>query len=95
MRAMTASIRRELGAKRVKCRFRIREFLDNSGITLPVLAEELGVSVPAISKVLNGSGHSQPILAKLRAVGVPEKYLFDPHLLISDSKGTCRDKTGV
>ena len=76
---MTASIRREMGAKRARCRYRIREHLENNGISLTAIAEEMGLSVAAVSAVINGTNHSKQILARLREKNVPEEYLFDPN----------------
>ncbi len=76
----TVSVRRDLGAKRAKCKFRIREHLENNGITYPVLAAKVGVSVPMVCNVINGASHSKRVLAGLRAEGVPEEYLFDPYV---------------
>jgi len=92
MRSVTASKRRELGAKRAKCRFRIMESLENNGLSSAALADELGVSGAMVSHVINGRSHSQRIIARLRDAGVPEKYLFDPHYLANSSNGMDHDK---
>ena len=35
-----------------------------------------------VLKVINGNGHSPRVLDALREIGVPEKYLFDPRLVV-------------
>ena len=76
---MTPVVLRELGLKRSRVRYRILEELEGKGYTLTRIANELGFKLPAVSRVVNGHGHSAQILEKLRAVGVSEKYIFDPH----------------
>ena len=75
---LTTMQRAEMGIKRARLRFRILEALSDKGYTPSELAREMGCSLANVSKVLNGKGHSTPVLNKMREIGVPEKYLFDP-----------------
>ena len=70
---------KEIGYKRGQCRHRILEALDKNGHNLSSIARLIGCSQANVSRVVNGKGHSKVVLAKLREMGVPEKYLFDPH----------------
>lgn len=83
---MTTTQRHELAAKRAKMRFRICEVMQERGYTMSKLGLELGVSCAAISKVVNGQGHSERVLDKLREIGVPEVYLFDPRTVKTKGK---------
>lgn len=76
---MTATLRNQLAAKRGKVKYRIIEELSARGYTMTRVAEELELSLEAVSKVINGRGNSKRVLAKLRDIGVSEKFLFDPH----------------
>lgn len=78
MIAINCEERRRCGAARARMRYRIREALDRNGIDLKTIAERVGVSPPAVQKVVGGYTHSKRILQALREAGVPEKYLFDP-----------------
>ena len=73
--------KKDLGAKRYRMRRRILdhlEFQGGGGVSLPEIAEHLGVTVEAVRKTLNGEAHSARILQALRDAGVPEELLFDP-----------------
>ena len=69
---------RELGLARYRVRYRILEALEAKGVHLQDIACRVGVSYQAVRKVLRGESHSERILREFRAVGVPEKYLYDP-----------------
>lgn len=87
---MTPTLRRELGAKRAQCRYRIREALENNGESVSTVARDLNVSAAAVSRVLCGVSHSKRILDRLRAGNVPEEYLFDPHCDAANSLVTTK-----
>lgn len=76
--AMSCEERRRYGAARARMRYRIREALDRNGMDLKTIAERVGVSPPAVQKVVAGNTHSKRILQALREAGVPEQYLYDP-----------------
>ena len=67
------------GQKRAKFRRLIQKHLDESGKSQTDIAVLAGVSRQAVSATLLGRLHSPKILNALRLIGVPEKYLFDPH----------------
>ena len=71
--------RRPFGLARARVRFLIRHELRLSGHSCVSFAETIGCTVSNVSRVLNGKGHSETVLNGLRDIGVPEKYLFDPH----------------
>lgn len=79
---MTTALRAALAAKRGRVKFRILEELALKGYTLTRVASELSVSLEAVSKVVNGKGNSKRVLAKLRDIGVSERLLFDPHVIL-------------
>lgn len=45
------------------------------------LANKLGCTPENVYKAVRGNGHSPLVLNALRALGVPEEYLFDPRVL--------------
>jgi hypothetical protein len=61
-------------------RFRIREHLEGRGLNMLVVARRLGVNKNVVVETVGGGRNNRRVLAELRAVGVPEKYLFDPDL---------------
>ncbi|MGE4297567.1 MAG: XRE family transcriptional regulator [Desulfovibrionaceae bacterium] len=71
-------LRQRLGLKRFNVRWRIQEYLDREGLNASAIARELGVSSQLVSGTLRGTKHSPRVLDKLREIGVPERYLFDP-----------------
>lgn len=70
--------RLECGMERFRVRRRIQEHLDRLGLTQSGLAREMGVCHQLVSATVSGEKHSPVVLNKLRELGVPEKYLFDP-----------------
>jgi transcriptional regulator with XRE-family HTH domain len=88
-------MKRELGILRARKGFRIREVLDKRGWTLTALAKDMGLSVNAISKVINGHSHSERILDRLRLELVPEKYLFDPRRYVAQDKDSKKGSSAV
>lgn len=66
------------GATRKGNILRIRASLLNKGLTVASLSRIIGVSAPAVCRVLQGRGHSPRILDALLRAGVPAKYLSDP-----------------
>lgn len=81
---MNAAARNKLGQLRSRYRHRIREALEDNGWpTLSALAEDEGLTTESFSKVLRGQGHSPRVLDRLRAEGVPERYLYDPRFISS------------
>ena len=75
---MTPTQRAELGTRRCRYRFRFREVLELNGHTLSSLADELGVSAPAVSRTIRGKLHSTKVLDWFKDKGLSEKYLCDP-----------------
>lgn len=75
---MTTGIRNKLAAQRAQVKYRILEVLDSKGYDFSRVGRELGCTAANVSRVVNGHGHSARVLAKLREIGVPEAYLFDP-----------------
>ncbi len=71
----------ECRAARQKMRFRIREQLESRGLNMLELARRLDVNKNVVVETIGGGRNNRRVLAELRAVGVPEKYLFDPDLL--------------
>ncbi len=70
--------RKECGCRRYQTHRRIRAVLVEHGLSMAELARRIGVSAEAVSATVRGKRHSPRVLDALRAVGVPEKYLFDP-----------------
>lgn len=70
----------ECRAARQKMRFRIREHLEGRGLNMLVVARRLGVNKNVVVETVGGGRNNRRVLAELRAVGVPEKYLFDPDI---------------
>lgn len=67
------------GHRRWCARYRIREYLANEcGLTMAALADRLGISRQAVQATIRGHNHSPRVLDALRALQVPEKYLYDP-----------------
>ena len=75
---MTNGEKNRLASKRAQAKFNILAELDAKGYNPTRVAEEIPCSLSNVSKVLNGKGNSKTVLGKLRSIGVPEKYLFDP-----------------
>lgn len=75
---LTPEIRRQLGARRADVRHLIAHEMRLRGHTASSLARELGCSGVNVQKVVAGQGHSPRVLDALRALGIPEQYLFDP-----------------
>ena len=75
---ITPEIRRELGAKRAAVAHLLTHEVRRRKYNNSALARELGITNEAVRRVINGLGHSPRVLDKLREIGVPERYLFDP-----------------
>lgn len=71
--------RAECSQRRYQARYKIRELLDARDLSMREIARRIGVSSEAVSATVRGRMHSARVLEALRAAGVPEKYLFDPH----------------
>ena len=67
------------GQKRARVRRFIQAYLDEAGKNQPDVAVLAGVTPQAVSSTICGHIHSPKVLGVLRELGVPEKYLFDPH----------------
>ncbi|PKN06645.1 MAG: DNA-binding protein [Deltaproteobacteria bacterium HGW-Deltaproteobacteria-8] len=63
---------------RQKARFRIREHLESVGLTMLDVARRLGLNKNVVVETIGGGRNNRRVLEELRAVGVPEKYLFIP-----------------
>lgn len=72
--------RKVLGEQRAKVRFLIKQCLANNEYSGASLAKRLQCSEQNVSSTLLGHGHSKLVLSGLRAAGVPEDLLFDPHM---------------
>jgi transcriptional regulator with XRE-family HTH domain len=68
----------ELGLARNSVRRRIQEHLDSVGINMADIARDLGVTRSLVTNTVAGANHNARVLDRLRDVGVPEQYLFDP-----------------
>lgn len=68
----------ECRAARNKARFRIREHLDSRGLSMLEIARRLRINKNVVVETIGGGRNNRKVLAELRAVGVPEKYLFIP-----------------
>ncbi|MDP3425757.1 MAG: XRE family transcriptional regulator [Humidesulfovibrio sp.] len=68
----------ECRAARNKARFRIREHLDSRGLSMLEIARRLRLNKNVVVDTIGGGRNNRKVLAELRAVGVPEKYLFIP-----------------
>jgi transcriptional regulator with XRE-family HTH domain len=67
-----------LGVKRFEQKRNIQRFMDEAGINQSELAARVGISCATVSKTLNGTQHSPPVLDFLLEIGVPRSLLFDP-----------------
>lgn len=69
----------ECRAMRHKMRFRIREHLDNNGLNMLAVSEELGVNKNLVVDTIAGQRNNRRVLEALRdRYGVPEDLLFIP-----------------
>ncbi len=78
---------RALGKKRAAVLHLIRYEMKLRLYNQRRVARELGLSEAMVSKTVNGIKHSPRVLNKLRAIGVPEEYLFDPRRAAGDNAG--------
>ena len=79
MSRVTAQQRLDLGAKRCKFRWRLREVMDANAVpSMAALGRMLGVSGVAVARTVNGEIHSPVVLDWFRAHGVSETQLCDP-----------------
>ena len=76
---MTPHVMRSFGMKRARVSHLIRYELGIRGWSQAKVARSLGCSEASVSKAVNGLSNSEDVLKELRKIGVPEKYLFDPH----------------
>ncbi|MGE4264259.1 MAG: XRE family transcriptional regulator [Desulfovibrio sp.] len=72
------SRRLECGLARNRVRRRIQEHLDRAGRSMADVGRELGVTRQLVAATVAGANHNARVLSKLRELGVPERYLFDP-----------------
>ncbi len=68
----------ECRMERQKARFRIREHLDREGLSMLEIARRIGLNKNVVVETIGGGRNNRRVLEELRAVGVPEKYLFIP-----------------
>lgn len=59
-------------------RWQIRAHLIGKETTMATLAESIGITAQAVAATVSGKNNSSRVLDALRALNVPEKYLFDP-----------------
>ena len=69
----------ECGRRRYAARYAIRAILDERGLSMSALARTIGVTAETVSATVRGKMHSPKVLTALRSLGVPERFLFDPH----------------
>ncbi len=69
----------EFGVQRSRVAHKIRGHLLLLGLNMTDVARELGVTKQLVTATVRGDKHSMRVLQKLRAVGIPEQYLHDPH----------------
>jgi transcriptional regulator with XRE-family HTH domain len=79
-----SSARLECGLARNRVRRRIQEHLDKLGLSMADVARDLDLTRQLVSATVSGEKHNRRVLARLRELGVPERYLFDPSM--SESK---------
>lgn len=77
--------RAECSQRRYQARYRIREALEARDMNMSELARRIGMSAVAVQNTVKGKNHSTRVLEALREAGVPEKYLFDPHVARAES----------
>jgi len=87
---ITHEIRKQSGVLRAKVTHLITYELRIRGWTQARLAADLGITAGAISRVVNGAGHSSQILDKLREIGISENLLHDPRLPLTNKQYTDR-----
>lgn len=58
--------------------WRIREWLEDRGMNLADVGQEIGVSRQLMSDTVRGVRNNKKALAKLRDMGCPDKYLDLP-----------------
>jgi predicted transcriptional regulator len=68
----------KLAIKRLRARGRINYELQKRGHTQQSVALIAGCTQANVNLALSGKSNSPRVLEVLRALGVPEKYLFDP-----------------
>ena len=61
--------------------WRIREWLEDRGLNLSDVGQEIGVSRQLMSDTVRGVRNNQKALIKLRDMGCPDKYLDLPENL--------------
>lgn len=66
------------GISRAQAKRDIQRFLDGMEKNFVDVATKAGVTPQTVSATMNGFRHSPKVLAALRSLGVPERYLFDP-----------------
>lgn len=67
-----------VGAGKFRDPWRIRGFLDSQNITMMDIANELGFSHSVVSRTVKGTLNNRKVLARLREIGCPTKYLGLP-----------------
>ena len=69
------------GRNRSSVKREIQSRLDDMGKNFADVAILAGVSKSAVSATMNGFRNSPRVLDALRALGIPEKFLFDPRVI--------------
>jgi len=67
------------GAGRNRHPWRIREFLDEQGLTQADIARALGKERSIVSRTVRGAINNRDVLRYLHKLGCPEKYLSLPN----------------
>lgn len=78
-------LREQCGKKRKQNATRIRAFLLLNGHTLTSLAQQEGVTMQAVSNVLNGRKHTPRLLDAMLAAGAHAEDLADPRKVNTDA----------
>jgi transcriptional regulator with XRE-family HTH domain len=75
---MTANIHAGVASGKFRQPWRIREFLSAKNLTMMDIAKELDKPHSTVSRTIQGTLNNRQVLAWLRDLGVPEKYLSLP-----------------
>jgi len=74
------------GAGRNRRPWRIREFLDEQGVTQAEIARELGISRSIVNRTIRGMVNNRAVLGYLRSLGCPGEFLSLPMDMKTEKK---------
>lgn len=63
---------------RMRKTFKIKEYLELSGISAAMIAQEAGVSQALVSNTIRGKSNNKKVLLYLQKIGCPIEYLSIP-----------------